>query len=89
MFEYNNKIFSLEMLEEKAKQKGLSLEEYLNAHPDIKKIEEKKDEPVKKEAVVDKAANATAVNEQIAAGQSTDLGSGDISFGFDKINKNK
>ena len=87
MFEYNNKIFSLEMLEEKAKQKGLSLEEYLNAHPDIKKIEEKKDEPVKKEAVVDKAANATAVNEQIAAGQSTDLGSEDISLGLGKINE--
>ena len=87
MFEYNNKIFSLEMLEEKAKQKDLSLEEYLNAHPNIKKIEEKKDEPVKKEAVVDKAANATAVNKQIAAGQNTDLGSEDISLGLDKINK--
>jgi hypothetical protein len=87
MFEYNNKIFSLEMLEEKAKQKGLSLDEYLSAHPDIKKIEEKKDEPVKKEAVVDKAANATAVNEQIAAGQNTDLGSEDISLGLEKINK--
>jgi hypothetical protein len=37
MFEYNGKTFSLEMLEEKAKAEGISLDELLKANPDIKK----------------------------------------------------
>jgi DNA polymerase elongation subunit (family B) len=76
MFEYNGKTFSLEMLEEKAKAEGISLDELLKANPDIKKI----DDSGKSSAVANQAANATAVNEQIAAGQSTDLGSEDISL---------
>jgi hypothetical protein len=83
MFEYNGKTFSLEMLEEKAKAEGISLDELLKANPDIKKI----DDSGKSSAVANQAANATAVNEQIAAGQSTDLGSEDISLDLEKINK--
>ena len=59
MFEYNGESFSLELIEEKARELGLTLDEYLNKNPDIKKIEEVKTTPV--------AMDATA-GEEIASG---------------------
>ena len=88
MFEYNGMTFTLDQLEEKAKSKGVTLQEYLASNPEIIEIAQEKPEieEVKTEAVAEDVANVTAVNEQIATGQSTDLGSEDISLDLEKIN---
>ena len=58
------------------------IEIFLLKYPDAELIEEE----VKTEAVAENVADVTAINEQIATGQSTDLGSGDISLDLSKIN---
>ena len=88
MFEYNGMTFTLDQLEEKARSKGVTLQEYLASNPEITEIAQEKPEveEVKTEAVVEGVADTTAMNEQIATGQSTDLGSEDISLDLEKIN---
>jgi hypothetical protein len=88
MFEYKGSQFTLEQIEQRAKEKGLTLQEYLAANPEITEVAQKKPdvEEVKTEAVAENVADVTALNEQIATGQSTDLGSEDISLDLEKIN---
>ena len=88
MFEYNGMTFTLDQLEEKARSKGVTLQEYLASNPEITEIAQEKPEveEVKIEAVAENVADVTAVNEQIATGQSTDLGSENISLDLEKVN---
>ena len=88
MFEYNGMTFTLDQLEEKARSKGITLQEYLASNPEITEIAQEKPEieEVKTEAVVEGVADTTAMNEQIATGQSTDLGLEDISLDLEKVN---
>ena len=88
MFEYNGMTFTLDQLEEKARSKGVTLQEYLASNPEIIEVAQEKPEieEVKTEAVAENVADVTAVNEQIATGQSTDLGSEDISLDLEKVN---
>ena len=65
---------------------GLSVDE-VQSQIDSKKQEFKSINEGKQAAVPERVANATAVNEQIATGQSMDLGSEDTSLELDKINK--
>ena len=51
------------------------LEKFLKEFPNAQLKEKEIVEPVKTEAVVEEVADTTAINEQIATGQSTDLGS--------------
>ncbi len=60
------------------------LEDFLKKYPNAQLSE--KTEPVKKQAVAESVADVTAVNEQIATGQSTDLGSEDIFLDLEKVN---
>ena len=60
------------------------VEVFLLKYPNAQLIEDT--EPVKTEAVAENVADVTAINEQIATGQSTDLGSEDISLDLEKVN---
>ena len=57
MFEYKGSQFTLDQIEQRAKEKGLTLQEYLSANPEIteiaqeKPIEEVKTTPVVPDAV--------------------------------------
>jgi hypothetical protein len=62
------------------------LEKFLKEFPNAQLKEKEIVEPVKTEAVVEGVADTTAINEQIATGQSTDLGSEDISLDLEKVN---
>ena len=64
---------------------GLSVDE-VQGQIDSKKQEFKSINKEKQAAVPERVANATAVNEQIATGQSTDLESEDTFLDLDKIN---
>ena len=64
MYELDDQEYSLEEIQKAAEQSSLTVEEYIQQTG-----------IVKKQAVADGVADATAVNEQIATGQSTDLGS--------------
>ncbi len=88
MFEYKGLQFTLEQIEQRAKEKGLTLQEYLAANPEITEVAQKKPdvEEVKIEAVAENVADVTALNEQIATGQSPLLGSEDIFFDLENIN---
>jgi len=68
MFEYNGMTFTLDQLEEKARSKGVTLQEYLSANPEIteiaqeKPIEEVKTTPVVPDAVAgEEIASDTAL----------------------------
>ena len=76
MYELEGYEYSLEEVAKIAEESNLTVEEYIQQTG-----------LVKKDAVAEKTANATAINEQIAAGQNMDLGSEDISLGLDKINE--
>ena len=67
MFEYNGMTFTLDQLEEKARSKGVTLQEYLASNPEIIEVAQEKPEieEVKTEAVAENVADVTAVNEQI------------------------
>mgnify|MGYP003625534848 FL=1 len=69
MFEYNGETFSLDLIEEKAKQLGFTLEEYLNKNPEIKKVEEVKTTPVETDA---------AAGEEIASDTVSSLENGSL-----------
>jgi len=60
------------------------LEDFLKKYPNAQLSE--KTEPVKKQAVAESVADVTAINEQIATGQSTDLGSENIFLDLEKAN---
>ena len=75
MYELDGQEYSLEEIQKAAEKSNLTVEEYIQQTG-----------IVKKQAVAEGVADVTAVNEQIATGQSTDLGSGDISLDLSKIN---
>ena len=75
MYELDGQEYSLEEIQKAAEESNLTVEEYIQQTG-----------IVKKQAVAEDVADVTAVNEQIATGQSTDLGSGDISLDLSKIN---
>ena len=75
MYELDGQEYSLEEIQKAAEESNLTVEEYIQQTG-----------IVKTEAVAENVADVTAVNEQIATGQSTDLGSGDISLDLSKIN---
>ena len=75
MYELDGQEYSLEEIQKAAEQSNLTVEEYIQETG-----------IVKKQAVAENVADVTAINEQIATGQSTDLGSGDISLDLEKIN---
>ena len=79
MYELEGYKYSLEEITKAAEDSNLTIEEYITSN-NIKKVEEKIDEPVKEVAVVDKTADATAVNEQTAVDQNTELQSENISL---------
>ena len=76
MYELDGQEYSLEEIQKAAEDSNLTVEEYIQETG-----------IVKKQAVAESVADVTAINEQIATGQSTDLGSADIFLGLDKINK--
>ena len=65
MFEYKGSQFTLEQIEQRAKEKGLTLQEYLSANPEITEVaQEKPIEEVKTTPVVPDAV----AGEEIASG---------------------
>ena len=64
MYELDGQEYSLEEIQKAAEESNLTVEEYIQQTG-----------IVKKQAVAEDVADVTAVNEQIATGQSTDLGS--------------
>jgi hypothetical protein len=75
MYELDGQEYSLEEIQKAAEQSSLTVEEYIQQTG-----------IVKTEAVAEEVADVTAINEQIATGQSTDLGSENISLDLEKIN---
>ena len=75
MYELDGQEYSLEEIQKAAEESNLTVEEYIQQTG-----------IVKKQAVAENVADVTALNEQIATGQSTDLGSEDISLDLEKIN---
>ena len=75
MYELDGQEYSLEEIQKAAEQSSLTVEEYIQQTG-----------IVKTEAVAEEVADVTAINEQIATGQSTDLGLEDISLDLEKIN---
>ena len=68
MYELDGQSYSLEEIEQAAKESNLSLEEYLSAFSDIKQVEEKQEEIEDTIDITPAETNAKAVNEQIAVG---------------------
>ena len=74
MFEYKGSQFTLEQIEQRAKEKGLTLQEYLSANPEITEVaQEKPIEEVKTTPVVPDAV----AGEEIASDMEST--SGDVS----------
>ena len=75
MFEYKGSQFTLDQIEQRAKEKGLTLQEYLSANPEITEIaQEKPIEEVKTTPVVPDAV----AGEKIASDMESTSGDGSL-----------
>ena len=87
MFEYelNGEVlqFTQEEVDKRAKEKGLTTEDYLTQHPEVK--------PVNVEKINDAATQGATVASETTAPESTELSSVDFSLGLknkiDKVDK--
>ena len=81
MFEYKGSQFTLDQIEQRAKEKGLTLQEYLSANPEITEIaQEKPIEEVKTTPVVPDAV----AGEKIASDMESTSGDGSLELQEDK-----